>query len=209
MAYIVFSQYPQVAEFAIPQFAAMLGDKDDLIKGKASLVLANIGRPAIPSLLATLSHTNDIARALAAFAIGRMGTNAIQVRPNLEAMLSDKSIFVRLDAAEAVGKMGGAPETIVPVLLQCFHEGDRDTGSYALLVLSALKERAKSAVPALTNSLAVVTNSDERYALLAALREIDPGEAARFDPPKPVATSTAPLDESDTNLDERTPAAKP
>lgn len=209
MAYTVFTQYPQVAEVALPQFIAMLNDKTDLTKAKACMVLGNIGKPAIPGLLATLSHTNDIARALAAWALGTIGTNAIHVRPNLEAMLSDKSIFVRLDAAEAVGKMGGATETIVPVLLQCFHEGDRDTRWYALRVLSELKQRAISAVPDLTNSLAAVTNADDRFALLDTLKEIDRAAAARFDPPRPAAPSTAPLEESDTNLDEQTPVSKP
>jgi hypothetical protein len=66
MAWLVFTEYPQVAETAIPQFVAMLTDKEDVTKGKGCLVLGSMGKPAIPALLAALSHTNDIARALAA-----------------------------------------------------------------------------------------------------------------------------------------------
>ena len=69
MAFWVFNEYPAVAETAIPQFVAMLTDKEDLTKGKSCMVLGKIGEPAIPALLAALSHTNDIARALAAAAI--------------------------------------------------------------------------------------------------------------------------------------------
>jgi hypothetical protein len=196
MAYAVFTEYPQVAETAIPQFVAMLNDKALLTKGLAGMVLGKTGKPAIPALLAALSQTNDIARAIAAYHLGENGTNAIHVRPNLEAMLSDKSIFVRLNAAGAVGKLGGDPEIIVPVLLQCFHEGDSEARSYALDVLSKLKKRAKSAVPDLIYSLAAATNSNDRYSLLSALREIDSEQAAKFEPPRPVSTSEPPPEDS-------------
>jgi HEAT repeat protein len=199
MAYAVFTWYPEVAEIAIPQFIAMLNDKELLTKGKAGMVLGNIGKPAIPALLTALSQTNDTARAIAAYHLGEIGTNAIHVRPNLEAMLSDKTIFVRLNAAGAVGKLGGDPEIIVPVLLQCFHEGDDGTRSYALDFLSKLKERAKSAVPDLIYSLAAATNSNDHYSLLGALREIDSEQAAKFEPPRPVSTSEPPPEESAAN----------
>jgi hypothetical protein len=185
MAFSVFNEYLEVAETAIPQFVAMLADKEDLTKGKACMVLGKIGKPAIPALLIALSQTNDLARALATYALGENGTNAVHLRPNLEAMLSDKSIFVRLHAAQALGKMGDNPEIIVPIILRCFHEGDPDTRSYALEVLAKLKERAKSAVPDLTYSLAAVTNIYDRFSLLDALRAIDPDQAAKFKPPKP------------------------
>ena len=181
----------------------------DQTKVKSCMVLGKIGKPAIPALLAALSHTNDIARAIAAYHLGEIGTNAIHVRPNLEAMLSDKSIFVRLHAAQALGKLGGNPETIVPVLLRCFHEGDRDTRSYALEVLSKLKESAKSAVPDLTYSLAAATNNDDHYSLLGALRAIAPDQAARFEPPRPVSTSTPEPEEPAISPDQHGAPGKP
>jgi hypothetical protein len=209
MAYTVFTQYPEVAEVAIPQFIAMLNDKELLTKGKAGMVLGSIGKPAIPALLAALSHTNDIARAIAAYHLGEIGTNAIHVRPNLETMLSDRSILVRLNAAGALGKLGGDPEIIVPVLLLCFHEGDADTRSDALEVLSKLKERAKSAVPDLIYSLAAATNSNDHYSLLRALREIDSEQAAKFEPPRPAATSEPPPEDSAPNPDQLMAPGKP
>ena len=199
MAFSVFNEYPEVAQTAIPQFVAMLADKEDLTKGKSCMVLGKIGKPAIPALLATLSHTNDIARALAAAALGEIGTNATHLRSNLEPMLIDKAIFVRLSAAIALGKLGGSPKLFVPVILRCTHEGDEATRMYALDSLGQLKDRAKAAVPDLTNFLAVVTNANLRCYLLNALREIDPKQAATFDPPRPVGTSTSPLEESPTS----------
>ena len=109
----------------------MLADKEDLTKGKSCIVLGKIGKPAIPALLAALSHTNDIARALAAAALGENGTNAAHACSNLEAILNDKAIIVRLNAAIALGKLGGKPEIFVPVILRCAHEGDEDTRCYA------------------------------------------------------------------------------
>jgi hypothetical protein len=192
----VFNEYPEVAETAIPQFVTMLADKEDLTKGKSCMVLGNIGKPAIIALLAALSHTNDIARALAAYALGENGTNAALACSTLEAMLNDKAICVRLNAAVALGKSGGKPEIFVPVILRCTHEGDEDTRWYALDSLGKFKGRARSAIPDLTNSLAVITNLIDRSSLLNALREIDPKQAARFDPPRPVGPSASPPEES-------------
>jgi len=191
LAFWVFNEYPEVAETAIPQFVTMLADKEDVTKGKSCMILGKIGKPAIPALVAALSHTNDIARALAAAALGENGTNAALACPNLEAMLNDKAIFVRLNAAIALGKLGGKPEIFVPVILRCTHEGDEETRWYALDSLGKFKGRAQSAVPDLTNSLAVVTNINDRYSLLNALREIDPKQAARFDPSRPIGPSAS------------------
>jgi HEAT repeat protein len=196
MAFRVFNEYPELAETAIPQFVTMLADKEDLTKGKSCMILGKIGIPAIPALLAALSHTNDAARALAACALGENGTNAAHACSHLEALLDDKAMRVRLCAAVALGKLGGRPEIIVPVILRCAHEGDEDTRLYALDSLGKLKDRAQSAVPDLTNSLAVVTNILDRSSLLNALREIDPKQAARFDPPRPVGASASPPEES-------------
>ena len=196
MAFWVFNEYPEVAQTAIPQLVAMLAAKEDLTKAKTCMVLGKIGKPAIPALLAALSHTNHMTRALAAAAIGESGTNASHLCPALEPMLTDKSIFVRLSAAIALGKLGGSPKLFVPVILRCTHEGDEETRLYALDSLGQLKDRARAAVPNLTNSLAVVTNANLRCYLLNALREIDPKEAAKFDPPRPVGTATAPPEES-------------
>jgi hypothetical protein len=82
------------------------------------------------------------------------------------------------------------------VILRCAHEGDEDTRLYALDSLGKFKDRAQSAVPDLTNSLAAVTNIIDRSSLLNALREIDPEQAARFDPSRPVGTGASPLEES-------------
>jgi hypothetical protein len=49
MAMWVFTDFPDVAEKAIPQFTACLSDKDDTIKGKAAMVLGKIGRSAPPA----------------------------------------------------------------------------------------------------------------------------------------------------------------
>jgi hypothetical protein len=196
LAFWVFNEYREVAETAIPQFVTMLADKEDLTKGKSCMVLGKIAKPALPALLAALSHTNDIARALAAFALGENGTNASHVCSNLEAMLNDKAIFVRLNAAVALGKLGGKPETFVPVILRCAHEGDEDTRLYALDSLGKLKDRARSAVHDLTNSLARVTNINDHYSLLNALWEIDPKQAAKVNPPRPGGMSASPPEES-------------
>ena len=190
MAMWVFTDFPDVAAKAIPQFIACLSDKDDTIKGKAALVLGKIGQPALTALIPVLSGTNEIARALAAWAVGALGTNATNLRPQIETMLNDPSIYVRLNSAVSLDKLGGNPETVVSVILRCIHEADRDTRIYALDCLGKMKDRASAAVPDLTNSIAKANNAEDRMFLLNALREIDSEQAATFDPPKPAQPPT-------------------
>ena len=100
----------------------------------------------------------------------------------------------------------GSNDTPSPDRVSLTTSGDEDrrnsaTGSYALDSLRQLKDRAKSAAFDLTNSLAVVTNINDRLSILGALREIDPEQAAKFDPPRPLTLSTPPLDESLTTID--------
>ncbi len=200
MAMWVFTDFPDVAAKAIPQFIACLSDKDDTIKGKAALVLGKIGQPALTALIPVLSGTNDIARAVAVWAVGDLGTNALHLRPEIETMSNDPSIYVRLNSAVSLDKLGGNPETVVSVILGCIHEGDRDTRMYALDCLAKMKDRASAAVPDLTNSIAKATNAEDRMFLLNALREIDSEQAATFASPRPAGPQTP--EESSTNPDQ-------
>jgi HEAT repeats len=201
MAMWVFMDYPNVATQAIPQLIACLSEKNNTIKGKAAFVLGKIGLPAMPAIIPALSDTNDLARALAAWVVGEIGTNAIYVRPKIEAMLNDQSIAVRLNSAVSLGKLGGNAETVVTVLLRGVHEGDRDARIYALDCLGKMKNRALSAVPDLTNSIARTTNSEDRMLLISALEDIAPEQSPMFDPSGP-SEPPAPS-ESTNNRDHR------
>jgi hypothetical protein len=209
MAFWVFSEFPDVASAATPHFIAMLTNKEDLVKGKAALILAKIGPAAAPALLDELSNTNDVARALAAWDLGDIGADPARLRPRLEAMLNDKASCVRLNAAISFGKLGGTSETFVPVILRCVHEADEDTRMFALDALGKFKDHARSAVPDLTNTIATATNTNYRYALLAALREIDPEQPAKFDPVRPADTNTPPPEEPGANPNQLTAPGKP
>lgn len=200
MAMWVFTDCPSVAEKAIPELIACLSDKDDTIKGKAALVLGKIGQPALPSLIPVLSGTNDTSRAVAVWVVGEIGTNALHLRPKIETMLSDPSLYVRLNSAVSLDKLGGNPDKVVSIILGCVHQADRDTRMYALDCLGKMKDRARSAVPDLTNSIANATNAEDRMFLHNALREIDSEQAAMFTPPRPAGPQTP--EESSTDPDQ-------
>jgi HEAT repeat protein len=101
-------------------------------------------------------------------------------RMKLEALFEDKVPFVQLNAAIAISKVGGSPESFVPVLVRCLHQGEEGSRAYAAYVLSNLGDRAISAAPDLIKSLNSSTNQEEQLLLLEALRGIDPDTALNF-----------------------------
>ena len=179
MALWVFNEFPSVARTAIPAFTNMVSDRDLTVKGRATLILGNIGKDAIPALIPMLSSPDATNRSLAAFAIGHFGADAIPLIPKLESLLQDESPYPRVNAAEALSKLNGNPHTFVPVLVQCLTDGDDDTKSYASSVLSRLTNGVPLAVAGLLELMATSTNKNERLLICSALSSLDSETAAK------------------------------
>jgi HEAT repeat protein len=82
-----------------------LSNDDEHFRLDAVLTLANIGQPAVPSLIAALSSANPITRCYAAAALQRMKENAAPAVPALIGRLADDDAKVRSEAAWALGTL--------------------------------------------------------------------------------------------------------
>jgi len=84
----------------------------------AAMALGRIGRPAVPSLIRTLSNRDPQVRKQAALVLARIGPDAADAVPELKGLLDDPDEEVRKAAARALGQIGPAAADAVPALMR-------------------------------------------------------------------------------------------
>src|SRR3989475_1625328 len=92
-------------ERAVRHLIPLLMDSVKAVRVDATDALAEIGRPAVATLLAALRHEEWILRLHACEALGKIGAEEA-VAPLCEVMLHDRDMAVRQDAAKALGSLG-------------------------------------------------------------------------------------------------------
>jgi HEAT repeat protein len=153
--------------------------------GVSGVVLTRMAPDSIPPLIAALTNQDMQVWALAAGALGNIGTNANAAIPTLKMRLHDKDPVVRLSAATIIGMLGGDPREFVRILIDILPEFKEPTLGDDLDVLITYKEYAKPAVPILIsilNKTAISTNNSDMYTRQQAgflLLAIDPEAAAK------------------------------
>jgi HEAT repeat protein len=102
------------ARAAVPALRQNLRSDNQLVKLASIMALLRIqprerslGIIAAPLLLKALDNENEIVRAEAAMAVGKLGALGRRAMPRLKEMLKDESPFVRDAAAEALKELGG------------------------------------------------------------------------------------------------------
>ncbi len=178
VAEAIFAEYPEVAVPVLPEFVSALTNKVLQKQWNASAVLVKIGEPAIQPLMPLLAHRSDEGRYMAVMTLGEIGLHERELRPRFYALTCDSSVDVRLAAARALNKLGEDSDHTMPVILQCYREGNLATRQQALEALSELQSRARPALPFLTNTLATLTNQMEKQRMIYVLRAIVPREQA-------------------------------
>lgn len=86
-----------------------------------SAIISSIGptaRPAIPMLLRAITHTNEIVRNNAVYALGRIAADPKHVVPALVKCLNDPALKVRAQAIDALGHFGAQAQSAVPALVE-------------------------------------------------------------------------------------------
>jgi hypothetical protein len=87
-----------------------LQDSDPVIRGRASLALARLGKPAVAGLIEVTRGEQRDARAAAAFALGKIGADARAAVPALREMQKGADEYLRLAANLALKKIEANPK---------------------------------------------------------------------------------------------------
>ncbi|MBI1387038.1 MAG: sulfatase-like hydrolase/transferase [bacterium] len=138
----------------------------DRIIGMAQLASTREG--ALPQLLDTLNDSDSAMRYWAALGIEMRGEEAVrQAHAQLGSALKDKSPYVRVIAAEALGRYGGDDglKLALPVLLE-LTPPDRNGMFVSLLALNAIDhigDKARSTLDALKSMSRQPDNVPDRY----------------------------------------------
>ena len=141
----------------------------------AAYALAATGAPAVPALRDAMHDDVEAVRALAAGTMAEMGTAGRGAVPDLVHAISDESVSVRRQAAEALGTVGaGSPA--MPALIDALGDDDRFVRRSVALTLARVGPEASEAVPALVRSLRDPDKYVRGKAALA-LQRIDNAEA--------------------------------
>lgn len=117
---------------AAPVLCRLLSDPDDRVRGSAVHALAVLGpkaKPAVPALITTLrfgtnAHIVGI-RAMAAWALGQVGSDARMAVPWLRQSLSDTNAGMRLRAAIALWRIN-QETNVIPLVIEQFDRNPRD-----------------------------------------------------------------------------------
>src|SRR3989449_2226921 len=134
-------------ERPVRQLIPLLMDSVKAVRVDATDALAQIGRPALATLLAAVRHEEWVLRLHACEALGKIGAEEAVV-PLCEVMLHDRDMAVRQDAAKALGSIGH------PAAFEALEKAvtDLSVRPYAVDALGKLKD--PRAVPILIHVVA-------------------------------------------------------
>ena len=154
------------AEPATNKLLSMLGDFEapfeypaiqyfgPRVNDAAAEALVQIGKPALPGVIAALQCDDKYERSKVIETLGDFGPLAIEAFPHLQQIvLNDPDKWVRCDAASSISKLGEKPEIVVPFLDQLT---DEDKEIFRGIVLSCLHDAdpaGKLAIPILIEEL--------------------------------------------------------
>jgi HEAT repeat protein len=135
------------------------------------LIGREIGPEAIEQLTAALRDKSDNVQQSAVIALGRLGDAAKPSLPAIEKALADGIFNTPVDAVEAIYKITGDKQRVVPLLLvEAVGEDDPERAGE---LLAGLGESARPAVPKLIAHLAS-DNPQFRYYSAIALGHFGP-----------------------------------
>jgi len=156
---------------AVPALAKLLASTNEVNLFMAAQTLGEIGAPALPVLMETLTNRHYKVATQAYLAIGALSTNA---RPAIPILLRDLQLqnhFYRERAADTLGSLHIEPEMVVPALINLLTDPSLAARHLAIQSLGQFGPTARSAVPAISPFL---TDADLSYTAATALHEIAP-----------------------------------
>jgi HEAT repeat protein len=131
---------------------ALLLDDNVEVRDRAFKELQALGIDAsVPALVQALQERDWQIRAIAAYTLGRLGTEANPAISNLSRAIQDENADVRFAVAQAIGNIGS--KKAVPALIQALQDKDENVRVSGATALSKLGAKAKPASSALTKAL--------------------------------------------------------
>ena len=120
----------------------------------------------IGDLINGLSDSNYVDRMMAAQALGKMGTHAINAIPAVRTSLQDENYIVRVEAAAALCRITGSVFEGLPVLIETLHDPDPQVREYGSSTVSSLSLVLKD--PALVPVFLEMAESKEFFSRMYA-----------------------------------------
>jgi HEAT repeat protein len=135
---------------AIRHFSKSLADADEVVRVTAVKGLEKVGPAAVASLATALGHPDHHVRREAAWALGRLGSDAQDAISALIKVLNDPDVRVCQGAARALGMIGRAAVPAIPALMAVLNHSN-----FLLCRLASwsLGQIGPEAVPALIEAL--------------------------------------------------------
>jgi hypothetical protein len=133
-------------DHCIAQEMGKLGDTS--VAPEAIRTLAGIGIPAVKPLIGMLRQRDEVVRASAIDALGRIAAKqsaAADIVPEITKALKDESTVVRRQAAGALGRQGVRPKSALPALNAAQQDSDlvvRELASFAIRMIEENRDRS-------------------------------------------------------------------
>jgi len=140
------SQSTAQDEESLPSLFNSLSTGDYATAWRAAISLSKLGNDAVQPLNQVLLNGNVFAKRASAFALGRIGDEAISALPALIQALEDKDPEMRFDAINAITAIRKDPETTLPLLINLLSDDDQFVRTYAAHCLGQYGQQAKDAV---------------------------------------------------------------
>jgi HEAT repeat protein len=145
-------------------------DQDAAVQDAAASALAQVGHPAVESLISLLERGGPELQWRAAKALGQVGAVAKRAVESLKVALGSPSTQVRIEAIDAVWKISRDPRAVTAVLVKTLSEDDRQVRRRAAGMLVELEPLPRETAVAL-QELATSGNTNERRAAEYVIRE--------------------------------------
>jgi HEAT repeat protein len=154
------------AAAAVRELCRCLTAEDESLRKAATVALAKIGEPAVPSLRILLQFSNPQPVAAAIEALAMIGRPAAPAAAEIEAAAARFPAGVQLNCAAALCCLTGNPERGLPLLIRALGNSDRLLRAAAAEKIGMLATAAHSAIP---NLLQRTQDPEEKVRAAAVL----------------------------------------
>jgi HEAT repeat protein len=145
-------------------------DEDAAVQDAAAHALAQVGDPAVESLVDLLERASPDVQWRAAKALGQVRPAAKSAFESLRRAFDSSSAQVRIEAIDAAWKISQTPQTVAAALVKTLSEDDRQIRRRAASLLVELKPLPRDTFVAL-QKLAADGNANERRAAERVIQE--------------------------------------